>query len=143
MLGRYGRATIQCLKHHAKRVYAIEPPRSSAYSATQTPVDVASQRLITRIGRFRCFALDDQCVDVALSCSAFTAMMNRVGLGLANQRVQNQMVRLFDLARPQDRAWLVAHGFTYVALPVQTGDARSFSLAACCLRMRTALLCSQ
>jgi SAM-dependent methyltransferase len=118
-----GRATIQCLKYHAKQVYAVEPsPGLLRILQRKLSHHIASQRLITRVGRFDTLPLDAQSVDVALSCSAFTSDVEQGGEpGLAElKRVTKpggQIVLIWP--RPQDRAWLVAHGFTYVSLPVQ------------------------
>ncbi len=118
-----GRATKLCLKYRAKQVYAVEPsPGLLRILQRKLSDDIAAQRLITRLGRFDTLPLDDQSVDVALSCSAFTADDEQGGeRGLDElERVTKsggQIVLIWP--RPQDRAWLIAHGFTYVSLPVQ------------------------
>jgi SAM-dependent methyltransferase len=118
-----GRATKLCLNYCAKQVYAVEPsPGLLRILQRKLFADIASRRLITRIGRFAALPLDDKSVDVALSCSAFTADNGQGGeSGLAElKRVTKsggQIILIWP--RSQDRAWLIAHGFTYVSLPVQ------------------------
>ncbi len=118
-----GRATKLCLKYGAKRVYAIEPsPGLLSILQRKLSADIVARRLITRIGRFAALPLGDKSVDVALSCSAFTADDEQGGEpGLAElRRVTKAGGRIVLIwPRTQDRAWLIAHGFTYVALPIR------------------------
>jgi ubiquinone/menaquinone biosynthesis C-methylase UbiE len=78
--------------------------------------------VIPHEGRFDAIPLPDNSVDVALSCSAFTALPEQGGeRGLAElQRVTKPHGKIVLIwPRVEDRRWLEAHGFHYVSLPVQ------------------------
>lgn len=118
-----GRATFECLRHGARLVYAIEPSpgllRILEQKVAQWP---ASERVVVRQGDFSHIPLQDSSVDIALSCSAFTAAPEQGGeAGLAElQRVTKQGGRIALVwPRREDHGWLAEHGFSYVTLPVQ------------------------
>ncbi|HLZ24265.1 MAG TPA: class I SAM-dependent methyltransferase [Ktedonobacterales bacterium] len=122
-----GRATFACLRYGARHIYAVEPSpgmlRLLAHKLTQA---AARERITLLRGRFGALPLPDDSVDVALSCSAFTADPEQGGdAGLAElQRVTRSggyIVLIWP--RPQDFDWLAAHHFRYVALPM-TRDLR-------------------
>jgi ubiquinone/menaquinone biosynthesis C-methylase UbiE len=65
--------------------------------------------------------LSDNCVDVSLSCSAFTALPEQGGeQGLAElQRVTKPGGKVvFIWPRVEDHSWFQDHGFHYVSLPM-------------------------
>lgn len=120
-----GRATFECLRQGAHHVYAVEPSpgllRILARKAGQSPM---SRRITPVRGRFDALPLTDDSVDVALSCSAFTADPEQGGeAGLAElKRVTRYGGRIVVIwPRPEDYAWLAERGFSYVALPVPEG----------------------
>ncbi|HEV2581819.1 MAG TPA: methyltransferase domain-containing protein, partial [Ktedonobacteraceae bacterium] len=100
----------------------------------------ATGRIITCRGRFDALPLQDESVDLALSCSAFTANPEQGGEpGLAElQRVTRPGGKIVLIwPRIEDHNWLTSHGFTYVALPmpqVMTVRFRSQQSALACVR---------
>lgn len=117
-----GRATLACLQQGARHVYAVEPSpgllRILERKVGQSP---AMQRITPVRGRFDALPLPDGAVDVAISCSAFTADPEQGGeAGLAElRRVTRAGGRIVVIwPRPEDYGWLAEHGFSYVALPM-------------------------
>lgn len=117
-----GRATFECLRYGARLVYAIEPSpgllRILDRKLSQQPV---ANRVVVRQGDFSHIPLEDGSVDIALSCSAFTAEAEQGGeVGLAEMRRVTKPGGRVALIWPrrEDYDWLVAHGFSYVALPM-------------------------
>lgn len=118
-----GRATIECLRYGARLVYAVEPSPGLLHILEQK---VVSQRAYSRIilcrGRFDQVPLEDDSVDLALSCSAFTAEPGQGGeTGLAElKRVTKAGGKIVLIwPRKEDYQWLVERGFQYVSLPLQ------------------------
>ncbi len=118
-----GRATFECLRAGAKLVHAVEPSpgllRILNQKSLQQPM---TNCVVTHEGRFDAIPLADNSVDVALSCSAFTALPEQGGeRGLAElQRVTKPAGKIVLIwPRVEDRVWLQEHGFHYVSLPVQ------------------------
>lgn len=118
-----GRATLACLRAGASQVYAVEPsPGLLRLLDEKLRATPARGRVISRRGRFDALPLPDASVDVALSCSAFTAADEQGGEpGLAELRRVTRPGGLIVLIwpRPDDYHWLAAHGFAYVALPAR------------------------
>jgi SAM-dependent methyltransferase len=123
-----GRASFECVRHGARLVYAVEPSpgllhileRKLASQVAAGALDTG--RVIPFPGCFDHLPLQDHSVDLALSCSAFTAAPEQGGeLGLAElkrvTRTGGKIVLIWP--RIQDYYWLGTHGFTYVALPLQ------------------------
>jgi SAM-dependent methyltransferase len=118
-----GRASFECLRHGARLVYAVEPSPGllrilEQKLASRPPT--APGRIIACRGRFDALPLQDDSVDLALSCSAFTADEEQGGeSGLAELRRVTRPGGKIVLIWPriEDRDWLASHGFTYVALP--------------------------
>ncbi|HEX4208678.1 MAG TPA: methyltransferase domain-containing protein [Ktedonobacteraceae bacterium] len=118
-----GRASFACLRHGARLVYAIEPSpglrRILSHKLNHQPVP---GHLIVREGRFDSVPLADNSVDIALSCSAFTAQTEQGGEpGLQElQRVTRPGGKIILIwPRGEDRDWLTARGFHYVTLPMR------------------------
>lgn len=135
-----GRATIECLRYGTSQVYAVEPSsgllRILRRKLSQQEAD---QRVIPLRGRFEALPLNDQSVDVALSCSAFTANAEQGGEpGLRElwrvTRSGGKIVLIWP--RSEDRAWLEGHGFHYVFLPIEREMKVYFP------SMRDALICA-
>lgn len=120
-----GRATLACLERGAARVYAVEPsPGLRRILRRKLEQRGAEGRAPVLAGRFDALPLEAESVDVALSCSAFTADPEQGGeAGLAElrrvMRPGGKIVLIWP--RPQDYGWLAAHGFRYIALPVPPG----------------------
>ncbi len=118
-----GRASFECLCQGAKLIYAIEPSPGLLHileqKLTKQPIN---NRIAIQRGCFDSIPLPDNSVDVSLSCSAFTADEEQGGEpGLAEMRRVTKRGGKIVLIWPrrEDHAWLIAHGFQYVTLPLQ------------------------
>ena len=120
-----GRASLECKRHGARLVYAVEPSpgllRILEQKLAGQPSTCAG-RIVACRGRFDELPLQDRSVDLAISCSAFTAAAEQGGEpGLAEMkrvtRPGGKIVLIWP--RMQDYDWLAKHGFTYVTLPLQ------------------------
>ncbi|MGB8344650.1 MAG: methyltransferase domain-containing protein [Ktedonobacteraceae bacterium] len=137
-----GRATFECLRHGARLVYAVEPSpgllRILEQKIAQQP---ASEHVVVRQGDFSHIPLADGSVDIALSCSAFSAAPEQGGeAGLAElRRVTKQGGRIALIwPRREDYDWLAEHDFSRVTLPVQHDmfvQFRSLHSAVRCARL--------
>ncbi len=118
-----GRASFECIRYGAKLVYAVEPSPGLLHILEQKLGHRCdAQRIISQPGRFNALPLADDSVDVALSCSAFTATPEQGGEpGLAEMlrvtRPGGKIVLIWP--RREDLTWLRSHGFCYVSLPLQ------------------------
>ncbi|MGZ6392124.1 MAG: class I SAM-dependent methyltransferase, partial [Ktedonobacterales bacterium] len=134
-----GRATFACLRAGANRVYAVEPsPGLLRILKSKCASYPAHRQIIPARGRFDHLPLEDDSVDLALSCSAFTADPDQGGEpGLAElRRVTRSGGKIVLIwPRPQDYAWLAAHGFHYVALPAPPDMAARFRSLATALQV--------
>ncbi len=118
-----GRASFECLRYGASLVYAVEPSPGLLHILEQkVNGQPTTGKIIPCRGRFDEIPLPANSVDVALSCSAFTAGPEQGGEpGLAElQRVTKPGGKIVLIwPRTEDYDWLEAHGFHYVALPVR------------------------
>ncbi len=126
-----GRASFEALRHGAQMVHAVEPSpglrRILHHKVSQASESAA---VVISTGDFAHVPLPDQSVDLALSCSAFTAKPEQGGeAGLAElrrvTRAGGAIVMIWP--RPADRAWLNARGFQYVTLPCEQEMSVSFA----------------
>ena len=117
-----GRVTIECLRYGVRHIYAAEPSPGLLRVLEHKLAEPAVRSHITLLrGRFDALPLPDSSVDLALSCSAFTADAEQGGdAGLEElRRVTRSGGRIVLIwPRPEDFDWLAARGFRYVALPV-------------------------
>ena len=114
-----GRASLECVRNGAKKVYAGEPSPGLLRILQKK---LRSKRVVLCQGRFDALPLDDRSVDLAISCSAFTAEAVQGGEpGLRQlKRVTKPGGKVVIIwPRLQDYDWLAQHGFTYVRLPLQ------------------------
>ena len=137
-----GRASFECLRYGAERVYAIDPSPGLLHILEQKLVkQPVNKRIVVRRGCFEQIPLADNSVDMALSCSAFTAKVGQGGeQGLAEMRRVTKSGGKIVLIWPctEDYDWLKAHGFQYVALSLQQEmrvQFRSFQSALRCARL--------
>ncbi len=137
-----GRATFECLRHGATLVHAVEPSPGLLRILKQKKTQHATmQRVIPHEGRFDAVPLPDDSVDVALSCSAFTALPEQGGEGglMELERVTKRGGKIIIIwPRVEDHGWLEEHGFRYVALPVRREMSihfRSLQTAVECARL--------
>ena len=118
-----GRASFECLRHGARVVYAVEPSPGLLHILEQKLINQpGTSKVIPLRGRFEQIPLDDHSVDIAISCSAFTAEPEQGGEpGLAElRRVTRPGGKIILIwPRTEDRDWLTSHGFQYVSLPVR------------------------
>lgn len=117
-----GRATFECLRQGAAKVYAVEPSPGLLHLLEQKLTgQPARQQVVPLRGRFDALPLPDNSVDTTLSASAFTAEPAQGGEpGLAElQRVTRPGGKVVLIwPRMEDYAWLVEHGFQCVSLPI-------------------------
>ncbi len=117
-----GRATFECLRQGAAKVYAVEPSPGLLHLLEQKLTgQPARQQVVPLRGRFDALPLPDNSVDTTLSASAFTAEPAQGGEpGLAElQRVTRPGGKIVLIwPRVEDYAWLVEHGFQCVSLPI-------------------------
>lgn len=115
-----GRATFECARYGARRVYAVEPsPGLLHILQRKLSNQPSADRIVPCQGRFDKLPLDDESVDSTLSCSAFTAEPAQGGEpGLAEfKRVTRPGGKIFIIwPRAQDCDWLIEHGFQYIRL---------------------------
>ncbi len=118
-----GRASFECAHHGAARVYSVEPSPGLLHLLQRKIASKADNaRLIPLHGCFEALPLDDNSVDTAISCSAFTANDEQGGEpGLAElRRVTKPGGKIAIIwPRTEDHDWFEQHGFHYVSLPVQ------------------------
>jgi len=132
-----GRASLECVRYGAKKVYAVEPSPGLLH-ILQKKLD--SNRVVLCQGRFDALPLYTHSVDLAISCSAFTAEETQGGEpGLAElRRVTKPGGKVVVIwPRLQDYDWLEQHGFTYVRLPAQEEMCAHFR------SMQSALRCAR
>ncbi|HEY6539926.1 MAG TPA: methyltransferase domain-containing protein [Ktedonobacteraceae bacterium] len=116
-----GRASFECARYGAERVYAVEPS-PGLLRILQCKLGSTHDQIVPLRGRFDAIPLPSKSVDLAISCSAFTADPAQGGeAGLAElQRVTRSGGKVVIIwPRTQDYDWLAAHGFSYVALPCE------------------------
>jgi ubiquinone/menaquinone biosynthesis C-methylase UbiE len=136
-----GRASFECLRYGARLVYAVEPsPGLLRILEKKLPAYAEGQRIVPLQGTFDVLPLENDSVDTALSCSAFTADPAEGGeAGLAEMRRVTKPGGKIVIIWPriQDYDWLTQHGFQHVMLPVQQEMCVHFR------SMETALKCAR
>ena len=136
-----GRASFECLRYGVRLVYAVEPsPGLLRILEKKLPAYAEGQRIVPLQGTFDVLPLENDSVDTALSCSAFTADPAEGGeAGLAEMRRVTKPGGKIVIIWPriQDYDWLTQHGFQHVMLPVQHEMCVHFR------SMETALKCAR
>lgn len=137
-----GRASFECARYGAAKVYAVEPsPGLLRLLERKISAQPDRSHIIPLHGSFEALPLDDSSVDIAISCSAFTAKDEQGGeCGLAElKRVTKPGGKIAIIwPRMEDHAWFEEHGFQYVSLPVSTEMRvyfRSLQTALHCARL--------
>jgi ubiquinone/menaquinone biosynthesis C-methylase UbiE len=116
-----GRVSFECVRCGADRVYAVEPS-PGLLRILQQKLDMTDSCIIPRPGRFDALPLPDKSVDLAVSCSAFTADPAQGGeRGLTElKRVTRSGGKVVIIwPRTQDYEWLAQRGFAYVVAASQ------------------------
>ncbi len=118
-----GRASFECVHSGARMVYAVEPsPGLLRILQKKLANNVDAQRIVPLRGSFDELPLENESVDMTLSCSAFTAEPAEGGeVGLAEMRRVTKCGGKIVIIWPrvEDYVWLARHGFQHVTLPVQ------------------------
>ena len=136
-----GRASLECIRYGAKLVYAVDPsPGLLRLLEQKLRHRTNGQQIIPQAGRFEAIPLEDNSVDIALSCSAFTAAPEQGGEPGLNEmyrvtRPGGKIVLIWP--RREDRDWLCSHGFRYVTLPLQ------HDMHICFRSLKSALQCAR
>ncbi|GAC1356801.1 MAG: hypothetical protein NVS2B12_16630 [Ktedonobacteraceae bacterium] len=137
-----GRASFECVRYGAPRVYAVEPsPGLLRLLQRKITARAEEARLVPLSGSFENLPLAENSVDMAISCSAFTAGDEQGGEpGLAElRRVTRPGGKIVIIwPRVQDHQWFEQRGFQYVSLPVQDEMCvyfRSLQTALHCARL--------
>lgn len=113
-----GRASFECARYGAEKVYAVEPS-PGLLRILWRKLGSTHEHIVPVQGCFDALPLPSKSVDLAISCSAFTADPAQGGeTGLAEllrvTRSGGKVVIIWP--RAQDYDWLDAHGFSYVSL---------------------------
>lgn len=117
-----GRASLECLRFGAKQIYAVEPSTGLLNILKhKLHAQKTTAPIVTRSGRFNRLPVPTNSVDLALSCSAFTAEPEQGGEpGLRElirvTRPGGKVVIIWP--RRQDLQWLAQHGFQHESLPL-------------------------
>lgn len=131
-----GRATFECLRQGAQRVYAVEPsPGLLRLLEGKLARYPARQRITPIQGRFDALPLGEASVDLSLACSAFTVEQGgEPGLAELKRVTRPGGKVVFIWPRPEDYHWLAARGFQYAALPMPEEPRVSFHSLSSALR---------
>lgn len=118
-----GRATFECVRYGAAFVHAVEPsPGLLRIFRKKLAQYKQKEQIALHSGRFDALPLGNKSVDLALSCSAFTALPEQGGeAGLTElKRVTRPGGKIVCVwPRAEDRDWFTEHGFHYVTLPME------------------------
>lgn len=118
-----GRASFECVRYGAERVYAVEPSPGLLHMLEEKlRHQPQPPRIVPQQGRFDALPLKENSVDTTISCSAFTALPAQGGeTGLAElQRVTRPGGKIVLIwPRPEDIDWLATHGFQHLILPLR------------------------
>lgn len=132
-----GRASFACLPYQPARIYAVDPsPGLLRLLRRKTIAASVDRQVIACLGRFQALPLTDQSIDIALSCSAFTADEEQGGEeGLRElRRVTRPGGKIVIIwPRPKDHQWFYRHGFQYVRFPMYEDCAVHFRSLATAL----------
>lgn len=116
-----GRASLECVKHGAGKVYAVEPS-PGLLRIFRKKLGATHDRIVLYRGRFDAIPLPGKSVDLTISCSAFTSDPIQGGeAGLAELRrvTRNGGKVVIIWPRAQDYDWLARHGFNYVTMQTE------------------------
>ena len=132
-----GRATLECLRCGARRVYAVDPsPAALSILAQKVAHPPTADRAVTLQGCFEELPLENSTVDITISCSAFKASETRLRELLRVTKPGGKIVLIWP--GPEDYTWLAEHGFCYVSFstnPDACVHFRSFESAMRCVSL--------
>jgi ubiquinone/menaquinone biosynthesis C-methylase UbiE len=116
-----GRASFECVRYGARKVYAVEPSPGLLSILQQKIAGYVDNCCIEPLqGRFDQLPLADDSVETVLSCSAFTsdpAQGGETGLAEFIRVIKHGGKIVIIWPRTQDHDWLAERGFHYVTLP--------------------------
>lgn len=118
-----GRSTFECLHAGAEQVIAVEPSGGLRNILKSKVVREANANGKVKMlpGRFDKLPVGDRSVDVALSCSAFTAEEGQggeAGLDELSRVTRPGGTIVIVWPRRSDVGWLQERGFEHVSIPV-------------------------
>jgi SAM-dependent methyltransferase len=117
-----GRATFECVKYGARKLYAVEPSPGLLHILRRKITCQAGSCCVSPLqGRFDKLPLEDNSVDTALSCSAFTSdpvQGGESGLTALRRVIKPGGKLIIIWPRAQDHGWFNKHSFCYVELPL-------------------------
>jgi SAM-dependent methyltransferase len=137
-----GRATFECLRCGAALIYAVDPAPGMLHILEQKLAHLAdANRVVIRQGSFERLPLENNSVDIVLSCSAFSSAPGQGGEpGLSElwrvTKPGGNIVCIWPF--PRDYKWFAERGFQYVAFPADRTASvhfRSVESALCCARL--------
>lgn len=118
-----GRASIECLRHNPKRIYAIERSKGLLHILKEK-IDKQglTQWILPKQGEFMDLPLGRNSVDTTIACSAFTSKPEQGGKhGLKELKRVTRPGGMIIIIWPNknDLQWFIDEGFTYEALPLE------------------------
>ena len=130
-----GRATLECLRCGARKVYAVDPsPAALTILAQKVAHRPAADRAVTLQGFFEELPLENSTVDISVSCSAFKASETCLRELLRVTKPGGKIVLIWP--RQEDYMWLAERGFSYVSFSTNPDGCvhfRSFESALRCV----------
>jgi ubiquinone/menaquinone biosynthesis C-methylase UbiE len=130
-----GRATLECLRCGARKVYAVDPsPAALTILAQKVANRPSAERAVTLQGCFEELPLENSTVDISVSCSAFKASEARLRELLRVTKPNGKIVLIWP--RQEDYMWLAERGFSYVSFSTNPDGCvhfRSFESALRCV----------
>ncbi len=118
-----GRASIECLRHNPKRIYAIERSRGLLHILKEKiDREGLTRWILPKQGEFMDLPLGRNSVDTTIACSAFTSKPEQGGRrGLKELKRVTRPGGMIIIIWPNknDLEWFIDEGFTYEALPIE------------------------
>lgn len=134
-----GRASIECLRHDPKRIYAIERSKGLLHILREKiDREGLTQWILPKQGEFIDLPLENNCVDTVVACSSFTSNPEQGGKrGLAEFKRVTRPGGMIIIIWPNenDLGWFLGEGFTYEALPINKGMSIHFRSLGSAMRM--------
>jgi ubiquinone/menaquinone biosynthesis C-methylase UbiE len=134
-----GRASIECLRHDPKRIYAIERSKGLLHILKEKiDREGLTQWILPKHGEFTDLPLEKNSVDTVIACSSFTSKPEQGGKrGLKEFKRVTRPNGMIIIIWPNenDLQWFLKEGFTYEALPVNKEMSIRFKTLGSAIRM--------